>query len=82
MLRYGAPVQIAATTSANVARLTLSYNGVAMSVPLIAPGKFSGTLPFTLVGTPTPFGTVQLTLTATKSDGTTASIPVPVTMQQ
>lgn len=79
-LAYGTPVQISATTSTNVTQLSLTYNGVATSISHVAPGKFSGTLPFTLIGTPGPTGAIVLTLTANKPDGTSVSVSVPVTI--
>lgn len=81
ILTYGTPVQINVTTSTNVAQLSLRYNGVATSISQIAPGKFTGTFPFTLVGTPGPTGPIVLILTANKADGTSATLPVPVTIR-
>ena len=79
-LSYGTAVQISAITSSNVSQLTLSYNGVAISVGQTGAGQWQAAFPFTLVGEPVPAGTVTLTLIASKPDGTSTSLPIPVTL--
>lgn len=80
LLSYGQPFSVTATTSTNVAQVSLSYNGVAVSVAQTGPGQWSATLPFTLIGTPAPTGTISLLLTASKTDGSQTTLPIPVTV--
>ncbi len=80
IVSYGTPVTITAITTSNVSALTLSYNGVQTSIAQTGAGQWSATLPFTLVGLPEPNATIQLSLTATKSDGTSSVIPIPVSV--
>lgn len=79
-LKYGEPFILTAITTTNVAQLSLSYNGVSVSVPQNGSGQWQATLPFTLIANPAPTGTVTLSLTASKADGTQTSITIPVTI--
>ena len=72
IVSYGTPVTVDA--------LTLSYNGVQTSIRSSGAGQWSATFPFTLVGLPVPNATIELTLTASKNDGTSATIPIPVSV--
>lgn len=80
VLSYGTPVTVNAVTTSNVTQLVLSYNGVSTSLRQTGSGQWSSTFPFTLVGLPVPNATIQLTLTASKSDGTSSVIPIPVSV--
>ena len=80
IVSYGTPVTINAITTSNVNAVTLSYNGVQTSIAQSGAGQWSATFPFTLVGLPVPNATIQLTLTASKSDGTSSVIPIPVSV--
>ena len=80
IVSYGTPITVTAITTSNVDALTLSYNGVQTSIAQTGAGQWSATLPFTLVGLPEPNATIQLSLTATKSDGTSSVIPIPVSV--
>ena len=61
-------------------KLTLGYNGVQTSILQSGAGQWNATFPFTLVGLPEPNGTIMLTLTASKNDGSSASIPIAVSV--
>jgi hypothetical protein len=80
IVSYGTPVTVNAITTSNVDAVTLSYNGVETSILSSGAGQWSATFPFTLVGLPVPNATIQLTLTARKNDGTSAVIPIPVSV--
>lgn len=80
VLSYGTAVTVNVITSSNVAQITLSYNGVSTTLRETGPGQWSSTFPFTLVGMPASPGNVILSLTASKADGTSASIPIPVSI--
>jgi hypothetical protein len=82
VLTYGQAVTITAITSTNVVQLSLAYNGVSLSLLESAPGQWQATLPFTLIGNPTPPGPITLSLIASKADGSQMSIPIPVTIAQ
>jgi type II secretory pathway component GspD/PulD (secretin) len=80
IVSYGTPITVTAITTSNVNAMTLSYNGVQTSIAQSGAGQWSATIPFTLVGLPEPNATIQLSLTATKSDGTSSAIPIPVSV--
>ena len=80
VVSYGTPVTINAITTSNVNNVTLSYNGVQASIAQSGAGQWAATFPFTLVGLPVPNATIQLTLTASKNDGTSSVIPIPVSV--
>jgi len=80
IVSYGTPVTVNVITTSNVDNVTLSYNGVQTSIGQSGAGQWSATFPFTLVGLPVPNATIQLTLTASKSDGTSSVIPIPVSV--
>lgn len=80
LLSYGQPISVTAITSANVARMSLSYNSVSLSLTQSGPGRWEATLPFTLIGTPSPIGAISLSLAATTGDGTQTAIAIPVTV--
>jgi hypothetical protein len=80
VVSYGTPVTLNAITTSNVNSATLSYNGVQTSIAQSGAGQWAATFPFTLVGLPVPNATIQLTLTASKSDGTSSIIPIPVSV--
>ena len=80
LVSYGTPITVTAVTTSNVNAVTLSYNGIQMSIAQSGAGQWSATLPFTLVGLPVPNATIQLSLTASKNDGTSSIIPIPVSV--
>jgi hypothetical protein len=80
LISYGTPLQFSAITSTNVERLTLNYDGISTSLSQTGAGDWQGAFPFTMVGTPGPTGPILLTLTASKADGTSTSIQVPITI--
>ena len=80
ILRGGTAVKIAAVTTTNVAKLTLGYGGFSTQIAQNSPGKFLSTFPFSAAGLPAPPATVSLTLTASRLDGSSASISIPVSL--
>jgi type II secretory pathway component GspD/PulD (secretin) len=80
LVRYGTPIQVSAITSTNVSQLALSYGGVSTTLSESGPGEWQGTFPFTLVGTPARAGPIMLVLTASKSDGSSVTRNIPVTV--
>ena len=80
MLGYGRPFNLTATTSSNISQLSLSYNGVSISIPQVGPGQWQAALPFALIGQPARAGAISLSLTASESDGRKTMIPIPVTI--
>lgn len=77
-LAYGSPFSLVALTSANTAALSISYNGVSLSIPQSGPGRWQATLPFTLMGTPARAGKVLLSLQASSTDGSHDTVTIPV----
>jgi hypothetical protein len=80
LLSYGEPFTMSAITSTNVAKLSISYDGVSLTLSQSAPGQWQASLPFTLIGSPSPAGTITLSLTAAKLDGRQTSVSIPVTI--
>lgn len=80
VVSYGTPITVTAITTSNVNAVTLSYNGIQTSIAQSGAGQWSATIPFTLVGLPVPNATIQLSLTASKNDGTSSVIPIPVSV--
>lgn len=79
-LSYGQAVNIVALTSTSTTAVSLSYNGVSVSLPESGPGRWQASLPFTLVGNPAPAGTIMLSLVAASADGTHDTVRIPVTI--
>lgn len=78
---YGAPIAVTAVTSTSVATVTLSFNGVSVSIPQQSPGKWYGTLPFTFGGNmPASDRAITPTITATRADGNRKTLQVPMTL--
>ncbi len=81
VLKNGSPVSASVITTINVVRVTLGIDqGVLTSLSQIAPGKWLGNYNFSNVGLPSGQGTVQLTLTAYRSDNQSASIQIPISV--
>ena len=81
VVKLNTPVTFSAITTANVSKLVLSIGSAPLTVMQnSAPGQWSSTFPFNTGLIPQGAGpAVQLTLTATKADGTATSIQFPIT---
>jgi type II secretory pathway component GspD/PulD (secretin) len=77
-VRNGMPVSFAATTTTNVARLTVGYQGFETSIAQTAPGRWQSTYNFSASGLPPGRSSVELTVTAARADGVAASLRIPI----
>jgi len=80
VVRNGTPVRFSAITTTNVARLTIGRPGFETSIAQTAPGRWESAYNFTASGPPPPQGGEQLVVTATRLDGASAAIKIPVTV--
>ncbi len=80
VLRNGTPVSFTAVTTTNVSRLTIGYQGFQTQIAQTSPGQWQSSYNFSAAGlTPGQTG-VSLTVTATRLDGASSSIQVPVSV--
>lgn len=79
-LFYGESFTLTAVTSTNVASVALSYSSISMSIPQTGPGKWGATLPFTLIPDGSLPTSANIAFIASKSDGTQATISIPITV--
>jgi len=77
-LRNGAQVHLTAVTSSNVVRLTIAYPGFATQIGQSAPGQWESAYTFSAANL-TP-GAATLTLTASRLDGVSAQMAIPITV--
>jgi hypothetical protein len=82
VLRNGTPVKVAAVTTTNVNKVTIGYGGFTTQIAQNGPGKWLSTYTFSTAGLPVPPATVPLTLIASRLDGTSATITIPVSITQ
>nr|MDQ6944114.1 hypothetical protein [Candidatus Eremiobacteraeota bacterium] len=80
VVRNGTPVRFTAITTTNVARLTIGRPGFETSIAQTAPGRWESAYNFTASGPAPPQGGMQLLVTATRADGASAAIKIPVTV--
>ncbi|MEA2689529.1 MAG: ral secretion pathway protein, partial [Candidatus Eremiobacteraeota bacterium] len=75
-LRNGTPVRFTAITSTNVGRLTAGYPGLTTSSAQTAPGQWESSYNFSASGLAP--GPNRLTVTASRLDGTSTSLTIPI----
>ncbi|GAC1310253.1 MAG: hypothetical protein NVSMB21_17870 [Vulcanimicrobiaceae bacterium] len=80
VVRAGSPVRIAAITTTNVTKVSIGYQNASTAVAATAPGQWLTTYAFPAAGL-TPGQRVASTLTATRADGTTTSIHIPISVE-
>ena len=80
VVRNGTPVRFTAITTTNVARLTIGRPGFETSIAQTAPGRWESAYNFTASGPAPPQGGLQLAVTATRLDGASASVKIPITV--
>jgi hypothetical protein len=76
----GAQVRVAAVTSTNVSAVHLSLGGTSISLGRAAPGQWQGAFPFPASAISAGQRTLTLQLVASRSDGGSAAIPIPVSV--
>jgi len=80
VLRNGTLVRINAITTTNANNLVLSYSSNSTQLSQISAGKWQSAYNFNASGLPIGQPSVQLTLTASRIDGASASIQIPITV--
>ncbi|HXW76129.1 MAG TPA: secretin N-terminal domain-containing protein, partial [Candidatus Eremiobacteraceae bacterium] len=73
-------VTVNAITTTNVARVVISTGFSTTQIGQIAPGKWQSRFTFNVAGLPVGQSTIQLTLVAFKSDGSSATIGIPISV--
>jgi type II secretory pathway component GspD/PulD (secretin) len=76
----GTQVRVAVITTSNAAAVKLQIGIQSISLSQIAPGQWQGTFPFPLGTAPIGQGTMTLSLTASRSDGPSGTISIPVSI--
>jgi hypothetical protein len=71
-------VRVNAITTTNVQRLTISSGGSSISLSPVSPGTWQGIFSANVLGLPPTSTSLRLTLTGSRSDGQSASIPITV----
>jgi type II secretory pathway component GspD/PulD (secretin) len=74
----GTSVHLAAVTTTNAATLKLQIGSQTISLGQTGPGQWQTTLPFPLASVPLGQTSLNLSLAASRRDGASATIPVPV----
>ena len=74
----GTSMHIAAITTTNATAVKLQIGSQTVSLSQTGPGQWQATLPFPGGAVPTGQGAVTLSLIATRNDGTSATLPIPV----
>jgi type II secretory pathway component GspD/PulD (secretin) len=77
-LRNGTQVHVTTTTSSNVVRLSIGYPGFSTQIGQTSPGQWESFYAFSTAGLAP--GTTHLTVTASRLDGTSAQLQIPVTI--
>jgi type II secretory pathway component GspD/PulD (secretin) len=73
-------VRINAITTTNVQRISIGTGSASISLSPVGPGTWSGVFSANVLGLPPTSGSLHLTLTASRGDGQTASIPITVSV--
>ena len=80
VLQPNATVRISVITSTNVQKLTIGTTSTQIGLSPLGTGKWQGVFSANTLNLPPSATTVNLTLTASRSDGQSASIQVPVSV--
>jgi type II secretory pathway component GspD/PulD (secretin) len=82
VLHAGTNVIVAAVTTSNVQKVTIGLGPTTVSLSSIGSGQWQATYPFSLAGLPPNQSSLSLELVASKADGTSTTVPVPVNLTQ
>ena len=80
ILKAGSNVTVSAITTSNVQKVTVGYGPTTTTLSSAGAGQWQGAYAFSLAGLPPNQSTLQLQLIASKADGTTTSVPIPVNL--
>jgi type II secretory pathway component GspD/PulD (secretin) len=74
----GTPVHVAAVTTTNANTVKLQIGSQTIVLARTAPGQWQATFPFPLAAVAVGQSGVQLSLVASRADGTSATVPIPM----
>ncbi len=80
VLTPNATVRISAVTTTNVQRVTIGTGNTNIALASLGTGSWQGVFSANALGLPPTATNVQLSLVASRNDGQSASIPVPVAL--
>jgi hypothetical protein len=69
-------------TTSNVQKVTIGLGPTTVSLSSIGSGQWQANYPFSLAGLPPNQSSLSLELVASKADGTSTTVPVPVNLTQ
>ena len=75
-------VRVNVITTTNVQKVTIGTSGTQVGLAAVEPGKWQGVFSANSLNLPPTATTIQLTLTAARGDGQSASIQLPVSMMR
>jgi len=78
----GTSVRVAAITTTNAASCKITIGTITISLGQTGPGQWQGTFPFPASSLSAGQSTVTASLVAARSDGTSATVPVPLSISQ
>ncbi len=77
-VRNGTPVHFTAVTTTNVVRVSVAYPGFETVISQTAPGRWDSSYNFTASGLGPGGGPAQLTVTASRLDGASTALKIPI----
>ncbi|HXM17883.1 MAG TPA: secretin N-terminal domain-containing protein [Candidatus Tumulicola sp.] len=80
VLRNGALVHVSVITTTNANAVTLGAGGYSSTLTLVSPGQWQASFPFNAGSIPLGQPQAQLTLTASKPDGSSANLQIPISV--
>jgi hypothetical protein len=80
VLTPNATVRVSVIASTNVQKLTIANRSTTIGLSPLGSGKWQGVFSANALGLPPTATTLQLTLTASRNDGQSASIAIPVSL--
>ncbi len=80
VLNLNSNVRVSAITTTNVQKVTIGTSSTKITLSPVSPGTWQGVFPANSLALPPTATTVQLTLTAARNDGQSASIQIPVSL--
>jgi hypothetical protein len=81
VISNGTSISISAITTSNATAVKLQIGNQTLSLSQGAPGQWLATFPFPLNALPPGQNSTNLTLTANRGEGSTASIAIPVSFR-
>ncbi len=76
VVAIGTPLRLAVITTSNATAVKLTIGSQSMPLNQTAPGQWQGTFPFPAL--PQAQGSLMTSLVASRADGTSATVPIPV----